>query len=157
MRVRLMRSLLAVASAFMFVFLTGVVASSPAYAVGCRGDSCTGQSPTTMGCSADARTIDDITAGGSWRVEMRKSDACNAVWTRVTHIYGGWCFGYYGEIRGYTLNDHSFIGKQSVEACSNNTAGAQYFTDMWSFNDAVRSCIVDRSTGTPQFDCTGFH
>jgi Protein of unknown function (DUF2690) len=66
-------------------------------AVGCRGTSCRGKSPITMGCSADAVTInsvvdEDRASGGTFGrqvVELRYSRRCNASWSRVSASAGG--------------------------------------------------------------------
>lgn len=52
--------------------------------VGCYGESCNGQDPGAMGCDDDATTVASSTFGPSGTVAIRRSQACNAVWTRVS-------------------------------------------------------------------------
>lgn len=71
--------------------------AAPALAVGCHGSGCNGKSPVTMGCDADAvsinRVVDqDNASGGTFGrqvVTLRYSWRCNASWARVTASAGG--------------------------------------------------------------------
>jgi Protein of unknown function (DUF2690) len=72
-------------------------ASNPASAASCRGSSCNGKSPITMGCVADAVNINQVVdqdnaSGGTFGrqvVTLRYSRKCNASWARVTASAGG--------------------------------------------------------------------
>lgn len=69
-------------------------------AVSCTGIACNGKDPQASGCSADGRTLEDITVG-SVRLEMRYSNACAAAWTRTTVIQSYCCYSEVSEIRAY--------------------------------------------------------
>ena len=73
--------------------LSGLVivapAASPAAAVTCYGDYCSGQDPESSGCSADAYTIFTEyvygTYGASY-VEIRWSPTCKTNWARANSV-----------------------------------------------------------------------
>jgi Protein of unknown function (DUF2690) len=76
----------------------GLLTGQPsAAAASCRGSSCNGKNPVTMGCAADAVTInsvvdEDRASGGTFGrqvVQLRYSRKCNASWSRVTGTAGG--------------------------------------------------------------------
>ncbi len=91
---RSFRLLLAVA---LVAPLAVLASAAPAYAVGCRGSGCNGRNPVTMGCAADAVSInhvvfEDHASGGTFGrqvVTLRYSRRCNASWARVTASAGG--------------------------------------------------------------------
>ncbi len=93
---RLRRSVIAIAVMGAAVALT-LGATTPALAAGCGGSACNGKSPVTMGCAADAVTInsvvdEDHASGGTFGrqvVQLRYSRKCNASWSRVTATAGG--------------------------------------------------------------------
>lgn len=64
-------------------------APSPAAAVTCFGDNCSGKDPQSTGCSADAQTIFTQsvygTGGASW-VEIRWSPTCKTNWARSNTV-----------------------------------------------------------------------
>jgi hypothetical protein len=63
--------------------------ASPAQAVTCYGDYCSGKDPVATGCSADARTVaSNVTVyGGAYRyVQLRWSPTCKTNWTRVNYV-----------------------------------------------------------------------
>ena len=74
-----------------------IISPPTAMAAGCRGSSCNGKSPTLMGCSADAVTVDSVVdedhaSGGTFGrqvVQLRYSRSCNAFWSRATAAAGG--------------------------------------------------------------------
>jgi Protein of unknown function (DUF2690) len=77
--------------------VVALVGQPSASAAGCHGSSCNGKSPVTMGCAADAVTInsvvdEDHASGGTFGrqvVQLRYSRSCNASWSRVTGTAGG--------------------------------------------------------------------
>ena len=77
--------------------LTPLGFAGAASAAGCRGSGCNGKSPVTMGCAADAVSInrvvdEDRASGGTFGrqvVTLRYSRRCNASWARVTSSAGG--------------------------------------------------------------------
>src|SRR3954451_22106524 len=55
-----------------------------AAAVKCKGKSCTGKDPQTMGCEKDAKvTASRRPGGGGPKVELRYSKKCRAGWARI--------------------------------------------------------------------------
>lgn len=74
-----------------------IISPPTAMAAGCTGSSCNGKSPTVMGCSADAVTVnsvvdEDHASGGTFGrqvVQLRYSRSCNAFWSRATATAGG--------------------------------------------------------------------
>lgn len=79
---------------------TAASAAPEVAAVSCTGIACNGKDPQASGCSADGRTLEDITVG-SLRLEMRYSNACAAAWTRTTVIHSYCCYSDVSEIRAY--------------------------------------------------------
>lgn len=56
----------------------------PAYAVGCQDDGCAGKDPMVQNCDDDAVTLVAHYEYGQWvGFNLRYSQACNAVWTRI--------------------------------------------------------------------------
>ena len=88
---------LAIPATVVLIGLSIFVSAPSAFAVGCHGSGCNGKSPATMGCSADAVSVnhvvfDDRASGGTFArqvVTLRYSRACNASWSRVTASAGG--------------------------------------------------------------------
>lgn len=57
--------------------------------VGCTGVGCTGKDPEAMGCGRpNATTVTDVTVGTTL-LELRYSDACQAVWGRIIRSVPG--------------------------------------------------------------------
>jgi hypothetical protein len=66
-----------------------IVAPTPAFAVGCSGDYCSGQDPLSTGCSADAYTVHTASVYGTYgarTVEIRWSPTCKTNWARVNWV-----------------------------------------------------------------------
>lgn len=62
-------------------------------AVGCKGKSCTGKNPHTMGCDRDAKTIaTKVPGGGGPKVQLRYSKKCDAAWARLATNTPSWPF-----------------------------------------------------------------
>ncbi|WP_392670094.1 DUF2690 domain-containing protein [Streptomyces sp. LN785] len=72
-------ALLALSLAAACVF----VSSSPAAASGCKGSSCTGQSPVTMKCDTDARLLEELD-DTNMSLKFYYSGTCDASWAYVT-------------------------------------------------------------------------
>lgn len=53
-------------------------------AADCKGSSCAGRNPETMGCSKDAVTKGNVYSRDILTVEIRYSKKCDAWWARVT-------------------------------------------------------------------------
>ncbi|WP_433077793.1 DUF2690 domain-containing protein [Dactylosporangium sp. CA-052675] len=70
--------------------MTGVVAvQTPALAVTCWGDWCSGQDPDGSGCSADAYTVASARIPGTYTyIELRWSPTCKTNWARVPITWG---------------------------------------------------------------------
>lgn len=98
-RPRCLRRTIGVALAVVLAVPFAVIAGpqNANAAVGCRGSGCNGKSPVTMGCAADAVSInrvvdEDRASGGTFGrqvVTLRYSRRCNASWARVTASAGG--------------------------------------------------------------------
>jgi hypothetical protein len=66
-----------------------VVAQTPAMAVGCYGDYCSGKDPESTGCSADGITVASARIPGSYTyIELRWSATCKTNWARVPSSWG---------------------------------------------------------------------
>lgn len=65
----------------LLLLVTGIGSIS---AADCKGSSCNGRNPQTMGCSSDAVTKGNVYSTDALTVEMRYSKACDAWWARVT-------------------------------------------------------------------------
>src|SRR5690349_11402154 len=71
--------------------LSGTVAvGSPALAVSCYGDYCSGKDPESSGCSADGVTVASGPLWGTFNtyVELRWSPTCKTNWARIPATYG---------------------------------------------------------------------
>jgi uncharacterized membrane protein len=70
---------------------SGAAATAVAAKPKCYGSTCNGKDPQTMGCAADATSLEDVIGGSdpNWpksdRIELRWSPKCQAVWTRQTN------------------------------------------------------------------------
>jgi Protein of unknown function (DUF2690) len=67
-----------------------LVTAKPAHAAAnatCRGQSCNGQDPDTMGCGADAQTLSMSSTSsptyGGLTLQIRYSPTCQALWPRL--------------------------------------------------------------------------
>lgn len=108
---------------------------SASAAVGCSQTGCNGKDPQAMGCSPSAYTVADVTYL-DYRVELRKSDVCGAMWVRVTASYTH--SGYEGQARAYrcsAADSTCFIGSWHDQAIKGTSWSA-----MWSYTYYVRAC-----------------
>lgn len=89
MKYRYVRILIALT--LMFTWLG--FRSSPAFAAGCRGATCNGLNPATMGCPAVRSGSLKFLPDGYSTVETRKSGTgvgeCDAKWARTYNLSGG--------------------------------------------------------------------
>src|SRR5262249_3299658 len=80
--------------ATLAVLALGLVAAAtavqarPAFAM-CSGFGCDLVDPQTSGCSADAKTLDQVDTSGGFEVQLRWSKACGAGWARSAGGYSG--------------------------------------------------------------------
>jgi hypothetical protein len=119
----------------------------------CYAGTCTGKDPQIYGCSDDAITIDEFTAGKA-RIELRYSESCFAAWTRVTVRQGTepWmCNLAFAQIRAYTTADK----RKGVYWVQHDCPGTTW-TKMWTFTDFVRACNALGPTADPD-ECTARH
>lgn len=88
-RRRLARLALAVAVSFSSAGLL-VVSATPAQAVGCYGDYCSGQDPQATGCANDAITV-AASNQDTYSLQLRWSPTCQTNWARlVIYPAGMW-------------------------------------------------------------------
>jgi hypothetical protein len=89
----------------LFFLLAGV----PNASATCSGAACQGQDPQATGCSAGAVDLSDITYYSNYRVQLRYSSVCNAVWARLTVIRAGDCAPWLPdvEVRKYSSSSSS--------------------------------------------------
>lgn len=89
-KISLRKKLLLVFS-WVILFVMGLCVSSvtigTVQAASCTGSSCHGYNPNSMGCDADATTIQSDDYYGAL-VERRHSQTCNAAWERTKNISG---------------------------------------------------------------------
>ena len=137
-------------------------ASAAQAAPPCYHSTCVGKNPQTLGCGADATTLDEFTRSGQFRVELRRSALCGAAWTRITTFRGApitACDINYAQIRSYTSTDALKDQYWAQSVCNGSgatTTGGQAYTKMVSFGDYVRACITDYKTSPPKA-CTARH
>jgi hypothetical protein len=84
--IRAVRACLAVGAAAA-VMLT--VTADASLAAPCSYNGCSAKDPKTTGCATRATTLKEYTfndRGGDYRVELRYSPACHAVWVRMTSV-----------------------------------------------------------------------
>lgn len=76
------------------VLLTLIVFAFPSTtSAACSGNNCTGKWPQNEGCNINAYSERTICAGpcsASFVINLRRSSACNATWSRVTNNSGFW-------------------------------------------------------------------
>jgi hypothetical protein len=134
--------------------------AQPALAVGCNENSCTGQDPNTMGCGADASTMDSFSLGANFYVELRYSPACYAVWARVTNTWysNGGSQNIFVEVDGDPCNPASSVTCTHVYQAVQAEYGSEW-TKMITFDDWVRACEVGwpGPPANPASDCTAYH
>lgn len=93
-------------------------APTPAHAVSCYGDYCSGLDPQSSGCAADAYTVfsESVygTAGATY-VEVRWSPTCKTNWARTniitTNIKAEQDTGY---VQGYSTNNGSMSWSKMI-------------------------------------------
>ena len=132
----------AVLTATLLAGLGIAVAPTPAAAApaaNCWGTACEGVDPELAGCSADARTIDELHAAG-YHLHLRYSPACYAAWVRV-------------DSDGYWSQNGTFrIERQSPASYWHVTFGpgqtGRKWTDMFSFTHVVRGRLMVYNTGS---------
>ncbi|MGB3437774.1 MAG: DUF2690 domain-containing protein [Actinophytocola sp.] len=118
---------------------TRFAASTPqatAAAVKCKGKSCTGKNPQTMGCEKDAKTIANTRPGGGGpKVELRYSKKCRAGWARIQRA-ASWPFMLsvkngpnYTEI---SSNDYRRYTKMAGKPLKFRACVKQYSSDAWT-------------------------
>lgn len=141
---------------FRAIFLTAAIVSMPlvsnsALAGGCFGTSCLGKDPVRMSCGSTI-TKHEISDGG-FRIQLRYSGECNAMWARViapnynvnrnytiAQVYG--CRSYV-PARDFKTNvsngrspRHSYLYPAQVQHSSGN-----YWTTMIPNRYWARACI----------------
>lgn len=122
---------------------------TPAYAASCYNVTCEGLNPNTMGCGADATTAGSrkyLSDGGANQsfVETRKSNACDAKWTRTTNKSGGYRFAA-GSLR-YGCSNYCY--NKSVSSLSTIANLAVVYTMMTAYvATPTRSCGVVSTSG----------
>jgi hypothetical protein len=142
----------------VLTLLAGAVvgsSASPALAVGCYGATCTGKDPQAMGCSTGAVTLEEFTYYYT-RVELRKSTACNAQWTRATNPAGTpatSCNDMWVATRGYTSADVLKGSEIQQTVCGQG----QTWTTMRSNGEWVRGCVIRVWWDQPPVACTARH
>nr|BFE74663.1 hypothetical protein GCM10020092_079640 [Actinoplanes digitatis] len=106
-----------------------LAAGSPASAISCSGNNCSGKNPDSTGCStASAYTQTTANAGyGDWNLELRRSNQCDSYWARVTGYHQ---VAYVGATisvdRRYNYN--GYMTYQSVHV---DHGQALAYTNMW--------------------------
>ncbi|GID93909.1 hypothetical protein Adi01nite_33210 [Amorphoplanes digitatis] len=132
-----------------------LAAGSPASAISCSGNNCSGKNPDSTGCStASAYTQTTANAGyGDWNLELRRSNQCDSYWARVTGYHQ---VAYVGATisvdRRYNYN--GYMTYQSVHV---DHGQALAYTNMWGrlAGYSVRACLsFDQGLGTV---CTGWY
>ncbi|MBO9555292.1 DUF2690 domain-containing protein [Cellulomonas sp.] len=142
----------------VLTLLAGVVvgsAASPAAAVGCYGATCTGKDPQANGCAADAVTVEEFTYYYT-RVELRKSAACHAAWTRASNPAGTpptSCNDMWVATRGYDANDVLKGSQIQQTVCGQGST----WTAMRSYFEWVRGCVIRVWYDQPPVACTARH
>lgn len=131
---RIRRGVLVVVS----TMLISLALTSPASAATCFAGSCTGLSPETTGCAADAFTPRSHRAEGRL-IELRYSPTCRAAWARISNGIRSDLF--------YVRNSNK---QQTTAQIPNGATSA--FTTMLSDKDLVAWACFVRGAYTA---CTG--
>jgi hypothetical protein len=90
---------------------TGAVAvATPAHAVTCYGDYCSGQDPEASGCASGSYTATSYNHA-EFSLQVRYSPTCQTNWTRIVMYSPGWNCTRSGTIRavqdtGYTQSKY---------------------------------------------------
>ena len=118
-----------------------IVAEKAAAAVKCKGMSCTGKNPQTMGCGKDARTIATSRPGGGGpKVELRYSKKCRGAWARLQRT-PSWAFML--DVKGHP--NYTAYGSSQYRA----------YTKMAGKPLKYRACVKQWSSDA--WNCTGWH
>ena len=138
----MLRKLTMLMTTVALIFGGALATASPASAVTCYGDYCSGKQPDQTGCAAGAVTVDAVDFRGG-RLELRWSPTCKTNWARLQVYPGGFA---------YTLSAVQDTGyTQSVQWPAGAGQGT-YWTPM--IYSPVR-LVQARATGTcfGIFDC----
>jgi hypothetical protein len=151
-----------VAAATLIVTLMGVTlidAAPAAASVGCNSTGCNGKDPNAMGCSADAKTIDQYNDANGDTLELRKSTACWAAWVRFTSA----SYTFTGIVEGFTNPCHP----EAYPSCWHSAFEAAPWGDsihkvarwsnMVSFTYWTRVCEMDYYGVLFEATCTAEH
>lgn len=145
MKHRIVRILLALTLFFIWLGFH----STPTFAASCYNVTCEGLNPNTMGCGADAQTSGSrkyVSDGGTNQsfVETRKSNACDAKWTRTTNKSGGYRYAA-GSLRYGCAN---YCYDQSISSPGTISNNSTVYTMMHAYvATPTRSCGVVSTSG----------
>lgn len=152
------RIALAVASLAAFT-LSGI---GPAQAASCTYNGCTTKDPQASGCSSGSTTLKDFTTAAGVHVELRYSNTCKAVWTRISascvplnrpYLETGY-IDYYGTYHVQGI----YRGKYTLGGCSGHDDPPRevYWTAMSSVSrERIRFGVDDHGTVRSYVHLTG--
>jgi uncharacterized protein DUF2690 len=137
-----------------------VAPSSPAFAVGCNSDGCTGKDPQAQGCSSGAHSMPKAYYGDGYGIELRLSPACDAMWTRLKVDYQFDPTGYYTfRVERQRWNGQADEWQSSgVYTHSKFYGTGTVWTKMvadYSSGDRTRACVGINTAGN-NIACTGW-
>jgi hypothetical protein len=93
---------------------TGAVAvATPAHAVTCYGDYCSGQDPEASGCAAGSYTATSYNHA-EFSLQVRYSPTCKTNWTRIVMYSPGWRCTRNGTIQA--VQDTGYTQSKYVES-----------------------------------------
>ena len=87
----MLRKLTMLMTTVALIFGGALATASPASAVTCYGDYCSGKQPDQTGCAAGAVTVDAVDFRGG-RLELRWSPTCKTNWARLQVYPGGFAY-----------------------------------------------------------------
>lgn len=88
------------------------VATTPAHAVSCYGDNCSGQDPEATGCASGSYTATSYNHA-EFSLQVRYSPTCKTNWTRIVMYNPGWRYPRSGTI--YAVQDTGYTQSRYVD------------------------------------------
>lgn len=148
---------MALAAGTAFLAPATASAATTAAAVSCSGYHCDGTDPSSTGCAATARTVEEKNAyeanGSGYEVgyvQLRYSTACRTVWARMVVFYPA-ANGYEGQASAFRNSDHQNENCWAYTSDYSSSLGGYTCYTLQEYDGGVTSAayatIYDPSTG----------
>ncbi|WP_367576047.1 DUF2690 domain-containing protein [Nocardia mangyaensis] len=124
----------------------GVVVATPAHAVTCYGDYCSGQDPVSSGCANDAY-VATVYNNSYFTLQVRYSPTCKTNWARLTMYSPGLIrCSHSGMLRA--VQDTSYEQKKYFDSVCANTSVTRWTAMIYSPVRKVQGRFTDQNNVT---------